>query len=122
MIDVQEHIYHDDPKIGHPDVRTYLRDVAYYFLGNGLIQAAVQSAPSGEGTPLGLLIQDAEKLGKKRDALTQDAERGLEPTQIAIEYGGRTYLPRTPKVEWGRETEIPASERDFPAPIRPSRF
>ena len=89
MIDVQEHIYSDDPKSGHPDVRTYLKDVAYFFLGNGRIQAVIQSAPSGEGTPLGLLIQDPEKLRRKRDALTMDAVAGLEPTQISIVSGER---------------------------------
>jgi len=52
MIDVQEHFYDDDPKKGHPDVRTRLKDVSYFFLGNELIQAAVQIAPSGEGPPL----------------------------------------------------------------------
>jgi hypothetical protein len=60
MINVQEHFYDDDPSIGPPDVRTVLRGVNYFFLGNGLIQAAVQLAPQGEGTPLGLLIMDPE--------------------------------------------------------------
>ena len=52
MIDVKEHIYTDDPKVGHVDVRTRMKDAIYFFLGNGLIQAAVQIAPSGEGSPL----------------------------------------------------------------------
>lgn len=33
MIDVEEHIYDDDPKIGHADVRTDLKDVSYFFSG-----------------------------------------------------------------------------------------
>jgi hypothetical protein len=37
MIDVGEHVYHDDPTIGHPDVRTYLNGASYFFPGNGLI-------------------------------------------------------------------------------------
>ena len=72
MINVKEHIYHDDPNVGPPDVRTELKNVDYYFLGNGLIQAAVQAAPAGDGTPVGLLIMDPERLRKKRDALTMD--------------------------------------------------
>ncbi len=57
MIDVEEHIYDDDPKIGHADVRTDLKDVSYFFFRNGLIQAAVKYSPQGEGTPLGLIIK-----------------------------------------------------------------
>ena len=56
MIDVKEHVYDDDPKIGHADVRAVLKNVFYFFLGNGLIQAAVQYSPQGEGTPLGYII------------------------------------------------------------------
>lgn len=61
MINVEEHIYHDDPKVGHPDVRTQLRDVRYYFIGNGLISAAVQHAPAGEGSLYGLLLMDPQQ-------------------------------------------------------------
>ncbi len=45
MIDVKEHIYDDDPNIGHADVRTALKDLSYFFLENSLIQAAVQYSP-----------------------------------------------------------------------------
>jgi len=84
MIDVKEHLYDDDPAKGHPDVKTKLKDVSYFFLGNGHIQAAVQIAPSGEGTPLGLLIMNPEHLGKKREALTCDPDFGLENTMIRL--------------------------------------
>ncbi len=84
MIDVEEHFYDDDPSCGHPDVRTRLKDVSYFFLGNGIIQAAVQVAPSGEGTPIGLLFMDPNHLAKKRDSLSMDPESGLENTMIRI--------------------------------------
>ncbi len=32
-MDTSEHIYHDDPKNGHKDVKTTLKDVDYYFFG-----------------------------------------------------------------------------------------
>lgn len=64
MIDVKEHIYHDDPKVGHPDVKTRLKDGYYFFLGNGLIQAAIQVAPSNDGSPLGLIIMNPEQLSE----------------------------------------------------------
>jgi len=84
MAELKEHFPDDDPARGHPDVRTQLKDVSYFFLGNGHIQAAVQIAPSGEGTPVGLLIMNPEHLGKKREALTCDQDSGLENTMIRI--------------------------------------
>ena len=91
MINVKEHFYDDDPLSGHPDVRTRLRDVSYFFLGNGLIQAAVQVAPSGEGTPAGLLIMNPERFGKKREALTMDSRSFLEsPVRELTLSGGKS--------------------------------
>jgi|GEM_PF-2080630 len=84
MIEVSEHVYNDNPGQGPYDVRTRLKDVSYFFPGNGFIQAAVQFAPSGERTPLALLIQDPERLGMKRDALTFDPETGLAATTIRL--------------------------------------
>jgi len=119
MIDVKEHIYRDDPKSGHPDVRTYLENAAYFFLGNGNIQAAVQWAPSGEGTPLGLIVQDPEQFGPKRDALTMDPDRGLEPTRIEIEAGGKgsgaVYRAEDPKVFWLEDADIPTVAAEWRA-------
>lgn len=119
MIDVQEHVYADDPKSGHPDVRTYLKDVAYFFLGNGLIQAAVQDAPAGEGTPLGLLVQDPEMLRRKRDGLTMDPVSGLEPTQLVVVIDGKEHRALRPRVFWREGAEIPEVVAEWTAgPIR----
>ena len=84
MVDVAEHVYDDDPARGHPDVRTRLADANYFLLGNGLIQAAVQHAPRGEGTALGLLIMDPDSLRKKRDALTMHPASGLETSAVHL--------------------------------------
>ena len=110
MIDVKEHVYHDDPNTGHPDVRTELKNVDYFFLGNGLIQAAVQAAPAGDGTPVGLLIMDPERLRKKREALTMDAQTGLAPTMLHIstESGILTPAPGRFAASWSPEHRIPA--------------
>lgn len=109
MIDVKEHIYHDDPNVGHPDVRTELKDAAYFFLGNGLIQAAVQTAPGGDGTPVGLLIMDPERLRKKREALTMDERTGLDRTAVRIAEGGRSH-----RAEAGAFTASWAEGRSVP--------
>ncbi len=112
MIDVKEHIYHDDPNVGHPDVRTELKDAAYFFLGNGHIQAAVQAAPGGDGTPLGLLIMDPERLRKKREALTMDERTGLDRTAVRIAEGGRSH-----RAEAGAFTAAWAEGRSVPTVV-----
>ena len=84
MIHVEEHVYHDDPKVGHPDVRTQLPGVCYYFIGNGLISAAVQHAPNGEGSPYGLLLMDPQQLKTKREALSFDPETGIGRTMLQV--------------------------------------
>jgi hypothetical protein len=90
-------------------VRTRLKDVAYFFLGNGLIQAAVQISPSGEGTPVGLLIMDPEILAKKREALTMDPETGLRNTMIRIMAGESIHFPAlgTLDAHWIANQKVP---------------
>ncbi len=109
MIDVKEHVYQDDPKVGHPDVRTKLKKVSYFFIGNGLIQGAVQIAPAGEGTPVGLLIMHPERLRKKREALTMDTRNGLEPTTIQIIEARDSSRPKPGPIEafWSKRHKIP---------------
>ena len=112
MINPSEHVYDDDPNRGHPDVRTRLKDVSYFFLGNGLIQAAVQWAPAGEGTALGLLVIDPDRLRKKREALTMDADRGLERTMVGVGIGGAWHEPTAgaTRVRWTTRDGVPAVE------------
>ncbi len=83
-MDIKEHIYHDDPNFGPADVRTNLKDVDYYFLGNGYIEVAIQIAPSGTGTPTGILIMNPEKFGPKRKSLTMDLDNGLKDTALML--------------------------------------
>ena len=109
MIDVKEHVYEDDPKVGHPDVRTKLKDVSYFFIGNGRIQGAIQIAPAGEGTPVGLLIMNPEHLGKKREALTMDPNTGLKSTMIQVLEGQDIHQPESGAVKalWSKKHRIP---------------
>ncbi len=112
MINVAEHVYHDDPSSGHPDVRTRLPGVSYFFLGNGAIQAAVQHAPDGEGTPLGLLVMDPDRFGKKRDSLTMDHASGLAPTAVRIVADGREIAAAASRLEvaWLPGAPVPTVE------------
>lgn len=108
MIDVKEHFYKDDPMQGHEDVRTRLKDVSYFFFGNGLISAAVQWAAAGEGTCVGVLVMNPENLGMKREALTLDPETGLENTIIRLMKGEIAAQPEKLEVEWFVELGVPA--------------
>jgi hypothetical protein len=109
MINVEEHVYCDDPKFGHPDVRTRLCWANYFFLGNGLIEAAVQHAPAGEGSSYGLLLMAPEKLGMKRESLSFDAEAGLEPTMLSLrdEAGGHLLKREGLQIAWDGQLVIP---------------
>ena len=109
MVDVAEHVYADDPSQGHADVRTRLAGVSYYFLGNGLIQAAVQHASRGEGTPLGLLVMDPDRLRKKREALTMHPRFGLEPTAVHLVTATNDLCPllNALTVSWQADAALP---------------
>ncbi len=109
MIDASEHYYHDDPNVGHPDVRTELKGVDYFFLGNGLIQAAVQCAPAGDATPLGVLVMNPDRLRKKREALTMDPVAGVSATMIRLTGAGTVHGPRAGScdVSWLQKAPVP---------------
>ncbi|UCC40259.1 MAG: hypothetical protein JSV96_02040 [Candidatus Aminicenantes bacterium] len=115
VIEVQEHFYDDDPSQGHPDVKTRLKDTSYFFLGNGYIQAAVQVAPSGEGTPVGLLLMNPERLAKKREALTMHPESGLENTMLRIISERLVSAPtaESVKASWFNDYGIPAVQVEW---------
>lgn len=111
-MEVGEHFYADDPGRGPADGRTTLPGVAYFFLGNGLVQAAVQIAPAGGATPAGLLLMDPERLGPKRAALSFDPVRGIEATALTLEDRRGTYRPRPGSVRasWLRGSADPRVE------------
>ena len=83
-MEVREHFYADDPTRGPVDGRTTLAGVDYFFLGNGLVQAAVQVAAAEGATPVGLLVMDPERFGPKRAALTFDFASGLLRTAVSL--------------------------------------
>ncbi len=109
MIEASEHYYHDDPQRGPGDVATRLRNVNYFFLGNGLIQVAVQHAPEGDGTLVGLLVMDPDRLRQKRAALTMDAKTGLAATLLHVRVSGDTHAPQaaTCRVGWVKHAAVP---------------
>jgi hypothetical protein len=92
-MEVKEHFYSDDPKRGPADARTNLPGVEYFFLGNGLIQAAVQVCRAAGATPAGLLVMDPEQLGPKRRALSFHPASGIASTEVVLVGNGRVRRP-----------------------------
>jgi hypothetical protein len=92
-MEIEEHFYQDNPRLGPVDAWTTLPGVNYYFLGNGLIQAAVQVCSKGSGTPVGLLLMDPEKFGPKSGALSLDPASGLRPTMVTLQTKEGAYSP-----------------------------
>jgi len=97
-MDVREHFYTEDPSRGPVDGKTTLEGVDYFFLGNGLIQAAVQVTSAEGATPVGLLVMDPERLGPKRAGLTFDGQTGLSATALSLTDGTGIYAARGPSV------------------------
>jgi hypothetical protein len=93
-MEVAEHFYADDPSRGPVDGKTTLEGADYFFLGNGLIQAAVQVTPAEGATPVGLLVMDPESLGPKRAALTFDGRSGLLRTALTLVDGAASHRAR----------------------------
>ncbi len=80
----EESMYSHDPNKYHKDAKTDLPGVNYFFLGNGHIEAVIQLNPSGDGSPMGLLIMHPEEFGPKSDALSFDREKGLQATMVSV--------------------------------------
>jgi len=112
MIDVKEHIYNDDPALGHSDVRTYLKNVSYFFIGNGLIQAAIQFSPENDGSPNGLLIMDPDKLRPKRNSFSLDEISGIENTMLSLinDHTGEDLICKNIKAGWSYKYFVPVAE------------
>ncbi|MGH7491977.1 MAG: hypothetical protein ACREOO_06240 [bacterium] len=108
-MEASEHFYSDDPAVGHPDVRTTLAGVNYFFLGNGYITAAIQVCTSGQGTPLGLLLMSPEVFGPKRNALSLDLQAGLTATMVQLHVRGEVFvaLPSQVSASWQEQGHLP---------------
>jgi hypothetical protein len=117
-MEVQEHFYTDDPRRGPADSWTTLPGVAYFFLGNGLIQAAVQVCAGPRGTPLGLLIMDPGRFRTKARSLSFDPDLGLQPTRVEVRLDGhiRAARPGQVSARWVRRDGVPAVEAAWRAP------
>jgi hypothetical protein len=109
-MEMDEHVYQDDPKVGPIDVQTNLPETLYYFVGNGHILGAVQVCASNAATAIGLALMHADVFGPKRRSLSMDPENGLRATQIDVVIGLYRFQPDAKQIAsaWIDYQGIPA--------------
>jgi hypothetical protein len=102
----------------HPDYQSNNPGTEYFFLGNGLIQAAVQISPSTEtGTHCGLLVMSPEHFGRKISSFLYHPERGLLNSRFFPSVDGKGYepAPGSASVRWAYPDAIPTIVIEYPA-------
>jgi hypothetical protein len=108
-MEMEEHIYHDDPKVGPADVQTNLAQTHYFFIGNGYILGGLQICASDAGTIIGLALMKPDLFGFKRASLSMDADDGLRATQIDVVIGPYRHQPDPAAVrtKWSTNQGVP---------------
>ena len=88
----------------------------YYFLGNGLIMAALQTSPSEDaGTHCGLLLMSPEHFARKNTTYLFHPERGLLHSRFYAIVDGTIHAPEFVKsqVHWEYPGNIPTVVIDW---------
>jgi hypothetical protein len=94
----------------HPDYCSDIPGSEYYLLGNGAIQAVLQTVPEGNPeTHCGLLIMSPEHFGRKMSTFLYHPERGLERTHFTVNVDGTGYIPQftSTTVSWKYPDRVP---------------
>jgi hypothetical protein len=94
----------------HADYCSDIPGGEYYLLGNGWIQAVVQTVPDGHPeTHCGLLIMSPAHFGRKVSTFLYHPERGLERSRLTVNVDGTGYLPeyKTTTVTWTYPNQVP---------------
>jgi len=90
----------------------------YFFLGNGLLTAALQTTRSVEaGTHCGLLIMSPEHFGRKASTFLYHPERGLQNSLFNVSVNGTAHVPApaASQVRWMYPERIPTVAVDWRA-------
>jgi len=78
----------------HRDYVSYRAGLEYFVLGNGLIQAVLQTAATPEaGTHAGLFVMSPEHFSRKASSFLYHPERGAENTRVFVTVDGRGWVP-----------------------------
>ncbi len=90
----------------------------YYFLGNGLITAAIQSVKASEaGTHCGVLLMSPEHFGRKASTFLYHPERGLQNSlfNVVVNDAGYSPKPESSKLSWTYPDAIPTVTAEWQA-------
>jgi len=94
----------------HPDFQSNIEGTEYYFIGNGLILAAIQSVrTSTDGTHCGLLLMSPEHFGRKMSTYLYHPERGLLFSRSLVTIDKKVYAPnpQESKLYWEYQHDVP---------------
>jgi hypothetical protein len=94
----------------HRDYQSNNPATEYYFLGNGLIIAAIQSSGIAEsGTHCGMLLMSSDRFCRKISTFLFHPERGLENTRLYVRIDGRSFIPMPDNavIRWMYPDDIP---------------
>ncbi len=94
----------------HNDYQSDNDGTEYYFLGNGLLLAALQTATKPEsGTHCGLLLMSSDHFGRKISTFLYHPERGLQNSRFFFTADGTSYVPEpgNSTVQWKYPAGIP---------------
>lgn len=92
----------------HIDFRSNLPGTECFFIGNGMITAALQSA-SESGTHCGLFVMSPEHFGRRASTFLFHPERGVEHTRLTVATKEGSFVPSygKSKVVWEYPLGIP---------------
>jgi len=102
----------------HIDYQTVGEGLEYFFLGNGLIQAAIQhSSNPASGTVLGILLMHPEHFARKSSTFLYHPETGIERTMMTAIIDDRLHYPKagTLEVHWEYPDKIPTVVAEWKA-------
>ncbi|MDE3056488.1 MAG: hypothetical protein KGJ59_00840 [Bacteroidota bacterium] len=102
----------------HQDYESNNPGTEYYFLGNGLITAVLQTSASEDaGTHCGLLVMSPEHFGRKISTFLYHPERGLANSRLYVICGTKTYVPQfsSTTLNWDYPEKIPTLEMEWSA-------
>jgi len=94
----------------HRDYQSNNPGTEYYFIGNGLIVAALQASPRPDtGTHCGLLVMSPEHFGRKISTYLYHPERGLQNSRCVLIVDGKSSVPdyRTSTIRWEYPDGVP---------------
>jgi len=98
------------PQTYHMDSLTNPPGMEYYFLGNGLLTAALQVvADSAQGTHCGLILRSPDHFGRKTTSFLYTDNQGLSDSRVEVLVDDKVCvpMPENSEVTWEYPQRVP---------------